>query len=76
MFKDLQFSPDRQYSSHNPRGKSPMVLGLVISGAMLGNNLFQYTYSESIRLKTEGQCIQNVWALNPGGTVHHKAIVF
>jgi hypothetical protein len=71
----LKFSPARQYSSHNPRGKSPMVLGLVMLGAVLGNCLFQSTCLESVHLKTVGQCFQNVGVVHPTWTVHYKAIV-
>jgi hypothetical protein len=73
-FEDLQFSPDRWYSSRNPRGKSPVVLDLVTSRALPGNRPLQSICSESVRLKTDGQFFQHVGALNPAGTMHHKAI--
>jgi hypothetical protein len=53
-FKDLQFSPDRRYSSLNHRGESRLVLGQVILGPKLGNCLFQSIYSESLQLETIG----------------------
>jgi hypothetical protein len=59
-FEDLQFFIDRRYSSHNPREKSPVVFGLVILRAMVGNCLLQSICSESICLKADRQCYQNV----------------
>jgi hypothetical protein len=73
-FKDPQFSVDRQYSSNNPSGKSPMALGLVSLWTMLGNCLFQYTYLESTGFK-----IYNVskmqGVLHPAEAMYHKAMV-
>jgi hypothetical protein len=67
--------PDRRYPSHNPSGRSPVVLCLVILWTILGNSLFQSTCSESVRLKTDGHCFQNVAALQPAGTMNHKVTV-
>jgi hypothetical protein len=55
--------------------KRPMVLSLAILGTMLGNRLFQATCSESVLLKTDGQCFQNVGALYPASTIHYKAVL-
>jgi hypothetical protein len=45
-------------------------------GAGLGNCLLQSTCSESVRLRTEGQCFQNVkMALYPTGTIYHETTV-
>jgi hypothetical protein len=74
-FEDQQSSPNRWNSSHNHRAKSPLVLGLVIFRTMEGNHLFQSTCLESIRLKTDGHCFQNVGVLHPTGPIHHKATV-
>jgi hypothetical protein len=49
-----------RYRSHNPRGKSPMALGLVILGDKLENCLFQSNYSRSIHLKTD---ISIMWGI-------------
>jgi hypothetical protein len=44
-------------------------------GDILGNRLFESICSESVRLKTDGKCLQNVETLHSAGTTRHKAAV-
>lgn len=60
---------------HITQKKRPMVFSPVILGSMLGNRILQSTCSESVRLKTEGQCFQNVGALSPPSAMHHKEVL-
>jgi hypothetical protein len=42
---------------------------------MIGTRFFQSICSETVRLKSDGQCLKNMEALHLAETMHDKAIV-